>query len=509
MRDYRLSELDLSTRLQLSLEMLSGDRERGRVSQLAKIYGTSRKFLYELRDKGIQAIEEKLAPQVPGPHPRSSKIEVNEGFVRKLIICLSVLPPSLRNIQIILEVLFDRHCSLGHIQQTLQTAGERAREENRHLQPPQAVQGEIDEIYQNGQPCLSVVDGASLLALGLEKRADCDQTTWGVTLLDLVQQGVQFQDLAFDGAQGIRSGIRAAQLPYPELADLFHLFRAGHQISYNLEGAAYRALATLYRAQQVEQQAQVSKRRAGRPLKKAALSSEQAHPVALQAAQIYDLWSWLLSELQRILQPFDRLGRPVPPERTRQEFLLILDWMRSLDHPWVSAFAKRLSDLMEVLLAPILALYQRLPSDYWQLPPALQSFLFWAWQHRQELDFQIDRDLSPSLQPIASAFCAAMARFHRTSSLVECLHSWLRPFFVLHRGIPDWLPPLLQTFWNHHPFQRGKRAGASPLYLAGLQNASLLPQWLLQVATPSSPRIDISHSFVKVLPFCYPISALL
>jgi hypothetical protein len=40
--------------------------------------------------------------------------------------------------------------------------------------------------------------------------------------------------------------------------------------------------------------------------------------------------------------------------------------------------------------------------------------------------------------------------------------------------MPDWLFPLLQLFWNHHVFSRGKRAGHSPLQLAGVENVSSL-----------------------------------
>jgi hypothetical protein len=40
--------------------------------------------------------------------------------------------------------------------------------------------------------------------------------------------------------------------------------------------------------------------------------------------------------------------------------------------------------------------------------------------------------------------------------------------------MPNWLLALLQLFWNHHPFQRGKRQGKTPLALAGL-NPSQVP----------------------------------
>ncbi|MCI0425948.1 MAG: hypothetical protein L0Z47_08870, partial [Actinobacteria bacterium] len=64
--------------------------------------------------------------------------------------------------------------------------------------------------------------------------------------------------------------------------------------------------------------------------------------------------------------------------------------------------------------------------------------------------------------------------FHRSSSLAEALHSWLRPYLSIHRGMPDWLLPLLQLFWNHHVFPRGKRAGQSPLQWAGVEDAPAL-----------------------------------
>jgi len=67
------------------------------------------------------------------------------------------------------------------------------------------------------------------------------------------------------------------------------------------------------------------------------------------------------------------------------------------------------------------------------------------------------------MQPIVRAYWEALSLFHRSSSLAESLHSFLRPYFDMHRGIPEWLTPLLQYYWNHHEFQRGKRKGKSPL----------------------------------------------
>jgi len=56
----------------------------------------------------------------------------------------------------------------------------------------------------------------------------------------------------------------------------------------------------------------------------------------------------------------------------------------------------------------------------------------------------------------------------------------LRPYLQIHRGMPQWLLPLLQWFWNHRPFQRGQRAGQSPLALAGVAEGLTLAEALEQ-----------------------------
>jgi hypothetical protein len=48
-----------------------------------------------------------------------------------------------------------------------------------------------------------------------------------------------------------------------------------------------------------------------------------------------------------------------------------------------------------------------------------------------------------------------------------------------------WLLPLLQLFWNHHQFERGKRAGHSPLELADVTDAPSLAEVLGQLVCPN------------------------
>lgn len=108
----------------------------------------------------------------------------------------------------------------------------------------------------------------------------------------------------------------------------------------------------------------------------------------------------------------------------------------------------------------------------------------WAWQHRHTLALKAGEGFPAALQPVVQAFWEALSLFHRSSSLAESLHSWLRPHLHIHRGMPKWLLPLLQLFWNHHPFQRGKRAGKSPLELAGMADALSFSEVLHRLFRP-------------------------
>ena len=63
---------------------------------------------------------------------------------------------------------------------------------------------------------------------------------------------------------------------------------------------------------------------------------------------------------------------------------------------------------------------------------------------------------------------------------------WLRPYLQIHRGMPKWLLPLLQLFWNYHRFEQGKRAGSSPLELAGAGDVLPLAEVLDQLFCPST-----------------------
>lgn len=471
MAHYRLSHINLSTRIELGLSVLDPNREWGKVTELACQYGVSRKFLYEVAAQAQQALECALAPQQAGRKPQTTQVVVDSAFLeRAMLVLATALPGSMRGIQLTLELLFGRHCALGRLSETLQAYGEVARQYNAQLTVPLSVLGEVDEIFQGRQPCLTVVDGRSFLVLHLSAEQRRDATTWGLAFLELEERGVQFHDVASDGALGIQAGMRDAELSVPLRSDLFHLLRKAHSVTRHLEAQAYRAIETAELARSIEQQAQEPKSRRGRP-KSCKVSYAQAQQLERQAIERYDTWRWLLDELRQALEPFNARGKLASSSEARQTLETVAVLLKSMDVTKVRSFARlQVLGHLEELIAPLAWLEETLAPYRTNLDPETAAFIVWAWQNRHELDIDVE-DLTNVPVEIAGAFWATLELFHRASSLAESLHSWLRPHLRAHRGMPDWLLPLLQLFWNHHSFQRGKRKGYSPVELAGVEQA--------------------------------------
>jgi hypothetical protein len=158
------------------------------------------------------------------------------------------------------------------------------------------------------------------------------------------------------------------------------------------------------------------------------------------------------------------------PHQAQQTLETAIELIQTLPDKSVSDFAQQLQDHLVELLAPLHWLYEILTPWRRNIPADLEAWILASWRNNlQDLE-----TIPTQWQRTATAIWEALALFHRSSSLAEALHSWLRPYLSIHRGMPDWLFPLLQLFWNHHVFSRGKRAGKSPLQLAGVKHAPSL-----------------------------------
>jgi hypothetical protein len=475
MLEYRRKDLDLSTRIAIGVEILFPAEVRGwgKASELARENNISRSLLYRFRDRVQEALEAALKPKPVGRPVEEKYLHIYRAYVNKAIVVMPLLTGSVRNIQIGLELLLGIQRSVGYISQTLQAAGVAAEAHNGGLRVPLSVLGEADEIFAGRKPCLTVVDGRSFVVLNLAAAESRDATTWGLTFLDLEAQGVVFQDLAADGARGIRAGLQDAELTIPLRPDLFHLLREGKRWANRLEKAAYKAIRMAEKTMRAEQEANQPTKRRGRPLK-VDLTAEEAIQQEAQAIATYDNFCWLLAEVRQALEPITDFHRLQAPHKAQQTLETAIALIQTLPSKGLADFAQQLQDHLDELLAPLRWLHETLTPWCQNLPADLEAWILASWQNGLHQLETIPRQWYST----ATAIWDALTLFHRSSSLAESLHSWLRPYLAIHRGMPDWLLPLLQLFWNHHLFSRGKRAGYSPLQLAGVEDVPSLASTL-------------------------------
>ncbi len=505
MADYQLAHLDLSTRIELVSRLLDPARPWGLVTQLSKEHGVSRKFLYELLEKALPSLSEALLPQPAGRKANRNQVEVDEAFVQRVIgVGLSVVPGTVRTVQTVLDLLFGVHRSVGYISQSAKVLGAQALAYNQGLHLPLLALAEADEIFQGRKPCLTLVDGRSFLVLSLSSQSHRDETAWGGVLLDVQKQGVHLVDVASDGAQGIQAGVKEVSLLIPLRPDLFHLIREAYCVTQRLDKAAYQAIQTAERARRARQEQEMPKWRKGAPLK-VKLALPQAEAEEQQAIAQADAWEWLFHEIRQAIEPINPQGLIASSQSARQTTETALELLKTLDHPTIQSFAHQLAEKLDELLAPLDWLEQALAPWRKGLDPDQEAWIIWAWKHQKELGIPVEQVLPASDQNLVTAFWNALSLFHRSSSLAESLHSWLRPYLQVHRGMPEWLLPLLQLIWNHHVFPRGKRQGQSPLALAGLENVVSLSAQLDQLTQSEKPA-PVSADFFKVQEKCYPIS---
>lgn len=483
MTQYRIPEFTPEQRAEAAVQMLSPHREWGVVTKLAHRYGVSRSLLYKLRDRLWDILVEAMQPRPAGRPAQTATLQVDRDFINRAIVTLPLLKGTVRDIRLGLHLLLGVTRSVGYISQTLTAAGEQAQAYHLSLRLPLPILGEADEVFQGRQPCLTVVDGRSFLVVNLTPAESRDATTWGLTFLELQERGIRCHDLASDGGRGLLAGVREAEWAIPLRPDLFHLLRDAYRLTQRLERAAYQAIQTAERARRAEQEAQGLIRRRGRPLKVRVPLSAAAAAEAQAIARL-DAWCWLLGEIRQALEPISS-GHLVSVAQSRFTLEAAVALLRELGHSEITAFADALEENIPQLLAPLEWLEQQLGPVLQGLAEKEQAFILWAWEYRQPLGLRITEDIPENLQEVVRAAWEVLSWFHRSSSLAESLHSWLRPYLRIHRGMTRWLLPLLQLFWNHHAFERGKRAGHTPLELAGVENAPSLAEVLGLLGCPS------------------------
>lgn len=465
-------------RKRLSLQVLT---RTGPVTRLAQDYQVSRKFLYQQATKASDALDEAFMPPADDEKVLFY-LPVTKDWIRQLVLALIlVCHSSFRGILELLEGVFDyRNLSLGTIHNIVRKAVQKAQQINNAQDLSNIRVGVPDEIFQRSKPVLVGMDARTTYCYLLAVEDQRDETTWGVHLLDLADQGLHPDYTIADGGRGLRAGQAAVWDDVPCHGDVFHAERDLGKLAFFLENRA--AGCSTIRQKLEHKMERAKKRGQGQSLSRKLAYVRQAEDQAIELAEdIRTLTDWMQDD---ILSP---AGPDLQSRRELYDF--VVEQLRGRENLClhrIGPVRHMLENHRDNLLAFVGVLDERFAEIAARFNVPL--FLVNAICELQNLDenlprywqqqAQLRKKLRDKFDPIKTAIRETLAETPRASSIVENLNSRLRNYFFLRRHIGDDYLHLLRFFLNHRRFQRSERperTGKSP---AELLNAQSYPHWL-------------------------------
>ena len=465
-------------RVALSVQALAGDEP---VAQLAQRRGVSRKFVYQQKAKAADALQKAFTP------PKNDQrvlfhLPVTKDWIRQFVLAQVLIGhTSFRGVLEILEAVFDdADISIGTIHNILDDAVSQARRINDAQELSGIAVGAHDEIYQAGRPVLVGADVRSTYCYLLAVQDHCDETTWGVHLLDLADQGLRPDHTIADGGKALRAGQAVAWPAVPCHGDVFHAERDLGRLAHYLENRAAGCRAA--RRKLDRRMMRLKKRRKGNRLSKQLAAAREAELQAVGLAQdVRVLADWMSRDVLALA------GADLATRRKLFDFLVEELLQREALCPHrIRPVRRMLQGRREDLLAFVGVLDTRLGEIAQRLDvpqPLVQAVCELHgmspnhpayWQRANPLHHR----LKDKFHTVAIAVGEALAQTPRASSIIENLNSRLRNYFFLRRHLGKRYLDVLRFFLNHRRFVRSdrpERVGKSP---AELLTSSPHRHWL-------------------------------
>ncbi len=470
-------------RQDLAVRVLAGTQP---VTELAQQHEVSRKFLYQQAEIADDALARAFNPE-PRDEDVLFRLPVTKAWLHQLVLELVLVGHApYRAVMELFHDLFDWHISLGTVHDVVRSAVDPARAISGRVDLAGVRIGAHDEIFQAGKPVLVGVDAASTYCylLSLEEHRDAD--TWGIRLLDLVNQGFNPQATVADAGSSLRAGQAQALPNVPCQGDIFHIVRDLKTLVSFLENRAYDALET---SEQCERRRERLRRPTKRPRKKSARSAARrlrvAHTARDEVVTLADdvalLVDWLHHDILTVAGPcyadrcqlYDFVVTELKARASKYPHRLE-PICRALQNQRddLLAFARRLDENLEQLGQEL------------QIPTELARCLLKTLS-RDERDPRrwaeeaaLRKQLRGPFHAVQLAIAALAEETVRASSLVENLNSRLRSYFSLRRHLGSDYLALLQFYLNHRRLQRSDRphrVGKTP---AELLTGQEHPHWL-------------------------------
>lgn len=484
-------QLNGHQRRELALSVMT---RRQRITQLAAEHSVSRGFCYRQLAKAQEALDDAFIPAQPDQKVLFY-LPITPAWIKQFILAQVLIGHSSdRAVLELSQILLDYHnLSLGTIHNILAQAAQRAEAINRNEDLSGIRVAAFDEIYQARHPTLAGVDLKSTYCFLLSSEEVCDQTAWGVRLLELSEQrGLKLDYSIADGGRALRAAQAQVWPDVPCHGDVFHPLREMEDVAGFCKRRAEAAWGVVEALRRRMDRLQRDGRRGlkgerirvGRELGAAEKEWRRAQSLHEDLA--------VLSRWMRR----DVLGRTGDDEPTRRElFEFVVSELRQRE----TLCPHRLAPLRRGLVEqtqPLLAFAQVLQREWLQIARelAVPQHLVQATAALASLDVEqslywqrravLAGKLGQRFGELEAAVKRTLAGVPRASSLVENLNSRLRCYFFLWRRVTRPYLELLRFYLNHRRFARSRvpqRVGQSPYQLL---SGSDHPHWLEMLGYP-------------------------
>jgi transposase len=452
------------------------------ITRLAQRHDVSRKFVYQQVEKATNALDQAFQRRPSAESKVLFWLPVSKDWLEQLVLSLTLIcHSSYRGVMELLDTMFDyRQISLGGIHNLLQRAVEKAQNLNDAEDLSAIHVGAHDEIYQAGQPVLVGMDVVSTYCYLLEAAEHCDETTWGVHLLEQMDHGLHLDYTIADAGQALRAGQKAAWGALPCHGDVFHAEKSLNEVAWFL---ARRARACTLVCQKIERKYQQIERACKRQTlgRKLSLARREQQKALALAADIRVLADWMGQDVLALAG-----GRLAEREELYDFIVMELQQRQGLCPHRIGPVVRTLRNQRTRLLAFVEVLQEKFSDIARRFGVSLSTVQALceveALDQRTALYWQRTAQIQTRLKGrgyrVQQAVLEAMAQTPRASSMVENLNSRLRNYFFLRRQIGHGYLHLLRFFLNHRCFLRSdrpERVGKSP---AELLAGHAHPHWL-------------------------------
>jgi hypothetical protein len=426
------------------------------ITEISRNFHCSRTTVHAQKNRALEAAANEFKDA--GDEPLFT-IAVTQSFIHQMVVGLfCICNSSYRGIMSFLKSIFDYPVALGSVFNILDAAADKAAALNTAYELSPIRSSAADEVFHRNRPILSVVDIESRFCALLARADDRDHETWGIHLLDLQARGYAPDTSIVDSAKGLIKG-HADILPKTTLRhDHFHFIRDLKDCARYLKNqVASRTTATLKLVRRAEKERDAQKKKT----RDAAASIALTELGVLE--QTYATFQLLAQWLQHdVLQ----LAGYAPEVRAMlYDFIVSEMSIIAGRHPHrIDAIVTSLHCRRDALLDVADALNDQFAQLAAQFRISIDTVWNVCYTTRYGIDHCAYHDQSSALESligeksdeIEDAVLAILEKTHRCSSMVENLHSRLRPYLAEQKTVTQKIIGLLQFYLNHKPFMRSQ-----------------------------------------------------